>query len=70
MKIINFINPVRTTEGYDTLVQCVMAGFEYQQTNQTLRGLGYYIPEDQFKAFEEVLNIMVAMDIGDRVLGL
>jgi hypothetical protein len=70
MKIINFVNPSQTKEAYKLLVHYVFAGFKYEQTNVTLREIDYYIPEDQFKAFEEVCNIMLEMDIGDRVLGL
>lgn len=70
MKIINFVNPSQTKEAYELLVHCVFAGFKYEQTERTLQEIDYYIPEDQFKAFEEVCNIMLEMDIGDRIIGL
>lgn len=70
MKIIDFGNPSNTLEAYNRLVYCVSSGFEYEPTYRYLMEIDYYIPEDQFKVFEELFNIMVEMDIGDRVLGL
>jgi hypothetical protein len=70
MKIINFLNPSEDKEVYGLLVQCIFSGFGYRQTYETLLKLDYYIPEDQFKSFENVCNIMGEMDLGDRVIGL
>ena len=70
MKIINFINPSQTKEAYDLLIHCIFSRFKYRQTYETLTKIDYYIPEDQFKSFENVCNIMLEMDIGDRVIGL
>lgn len=69
MKIINFVNPTQDKEAYDLLVECIFAGFGLQQTYQNLREIGYFVPQDQCKAFEDVCNIMIEMDLGDRVNG-
>jgi hypothetical protein len=66
MKIINFVNPSNTWEAYSLLVQCCYSGFQYEQTSDYLKGLGYYIPEDQFIVFNELQDIMFDLDIGNR----
>ncbi|AGH32231.1 hypothetical protein VPHG_00168 [Vibrio phage 11895-B1] len=68
MKIINFVNPNNTKEAYDLLIHSIFADFEYKQVRSLLSDIGYFIPEDQFIAFKGVCDIMVEMDIGDRVL--
>ena len=50
----------------DLLTHCLMSGFKYPQTKQYLEDLGYYIPEDQFNAMKQVLDIQVDLDIGLR----
>jgi len=66
MKIINFIAPWQTKEAYGLLVTCSYSSFDYAQTAEYLRDLGYYLPEDQYKVFNTLQNIMVDLDIGNR----
>lgn len=66
MKIINFINPTEDKEAYDVLIHCNACGFQYDQTKDTLKDFGYYLPEDQFKAMEVIINTQMSMDIGHR----
>jgi len=66
MNVINFHNPVLTQAGYSLLLQCLSIGFSYEQSADHLKRIGYYVPEDQFNAFNDVLNIMMDLDIGSR----
>lgn len=64
------INFVGKCKGHSVLVDCVMAGFAFEQTQQILTDMGYHLPEDQFIAFTSVLNIQMHLDIGDRNIEL
>jgi len=72
LKIINFVNPASQDklcscdEGYQLLVHCVYCTFDYKQTAETLATSGYYIPEDQFRAFRVVLDAQLELDLGVR----
>lgn len=66
LRPVNFINPASCVEGYDMLTMCWSAGFDYEQTHRAMCSIGFYVPEDQFRAFIEVLNIQSTLDTGDR----
>ncbi len=66
MKIINFVNPNTTMDGYKLLVHCVFSGFDYKDTKFYMDREGFYLPEDQFNAFKSCCDIMLDLDIGTR----
>lgn len=66
MKIINFVNPNNTMDGYKLLVHCVFSGLDYDNTKFYMNREGFYLPEDQFNAFKSCCDIMMDLDIGDR----
>lgn len=69
MQIINFINPASTRENsraHSLLVECAVCGFNYQQTDEMLRETGFYVPEDQYRIFQQLLDIQTDLDIGLR----
>ena len=69
MKIINFINPACTEDNlqaYSGVVTASFSGFGYKQTSEMLANSGWYIPEDQYLAMNELLNIQTDLDIGTR----
>ena len=48
---------------YDYLVQ----GFQFKEIDIFIINKGYYVPQDQYIAMNKVLNIMMDIDIGNRM---
>ena len=40
--------------------------FGFEQTHEDLRGIGYYLPRDQFEAMRKALDAQLNMTIGSR----
>ena len=61
--LINFIGKC---QGHRVLVDCIMSGFGYEQSQELLTKMGYRVPRDQYEAFTTVLDIQVKLDIGEH----
>lgn len=69
MQLINFVAPWITPanrKAYKLLVHCSICEFQYPQTRDLLRGIGYYIAEDQYSAFRVFQDICIDLSIGLR----
>ncbi len=66
MKVINFIAPQETQDGFHKLIDAVSRDLDYKQTKEWLAGLHYYLPEDQFEAVKVLFNSQMNMEIGHR----
>lgn len=64
MQVINFIQSANS--GQALLAHCICCGMKYSQVVELLKEQGHYIPEDQFIAYEKVINIQMNLDIGTR----
>ena len=66
MNVIDWLIPENDLIIKFTLNHCYHNGFDYIKTKQTLKNRNYYIPEDQWKAFNQLLDIQVSLDTGPR----
>ena len=63
LKIVNFFCPDKEVYSLLTHVAFTMG---YEECMEYLGEKGWYIPPDQFKAFQKVLDIQCDLDIGRR----
>lgn len=61
---INFMYPAKTSKGYNYLVGATARGFQWPQADEELREIGYVITEEQYQAFNQIINQMIEVDIG------
>jgi len=51
----------------ELLIICWSSGFSYEEVMEMVNDKGYHIPEDQWLAFNAVLDIQTDLHIGTRV---
>ncbi len=47
-------------------MDCIGRDFGFEQTHDDLRGIGYYLPRDQFEAVRKAFDAQLNMAIGSR----
>jgi len=66
MKCINFMCLTKDIEIKEVLNYAWSCGFAYEQVKEEVEALKYTLPEEQWKAYEKVLDIQCYMVIGDN----
>lgn len=69
LKRINLINvyvSASNAKAYNHLVHCHYSGFDFKQTTELLKDVGYYVPEDLYNAFNKLHEIAFDLDVGHR----
>ena len=69
MRLINFIGrnaDAENDKAYWDLVVMTVKGLPHSQIQEILYEQGFYIPVDQIKVFEQLLDIQMDLDIGSR----
>ena len=69
MRLINFIGrnaDAANDKAYWDLVVMTVKGLPHSQIQEILYEQGFYIPVDQIKVFEQLLDIQMDLDIGSR----
>ena len=67
MKHINFMSRNVDIIVKELLIICWSSGFSYEEVMEMVNDKGYHIPEDQWLAFNAVLDIQTDLHIGTRV---
>ncbi len=66
MNLINIVAPNQTQAAWNVLMDCIARDFDFEQTHEDLRSIGYYLPRDQFEAMRKAFDANLDMVIGNR----
>jgi hypothetical protein len=67
LKSINFLATTKPGPELALLAYCWSCDFGFDQTEEMLLELGYYLPEDQWNVYGKLIDMQIDLDIGNRI---